>query len=249
MIASASRLARQALHLKPIGTPYAGDPTRCAMCATGIAAGDIVAPAKFPRSFCDHLDLRPSSVICGDCSATTNQTAMRALQRSVVTEQHVYPIGSDDHRAWFLTTPPAPPFAAFIQTRSAIATYHLHWKTPVTIDSRLITVRLDHRLLKIRQPVLMEAIGVCSQLADAIQDRRAVKKRRAALHHPFVALDRALEDPAHGVLHPDCTALPPEFADRRKWLLSLWPGELWALATLAKAKPATPTQPEPLVLK
>ncbi|MBL8511959.1 MAG: hypothetical protein JNM52_09970 [Betaproteobacteria bacterium] len=191
---------------------------------------------------------------CGWCEATRDQSVMRELQRSVITSHGVYSIATDDARAWFLLTPPPPPFVAVLQTRSPTATFHLHWKTPVTLDQDLLQVRVDDRLLVIRRQVLMKALNDCQTVADEMQARRQVAKRREALHHPYLSLDRNLTGTSHGVLHPEAVAL----ADAKDCsvgviaalnrLSTLLPGELWALATLAKANPPIPTRP-PLITR
>lgn len=240
---SPSRLARQALSLDPVGYAHEGEATHCSLCRQPIAPGDIAGPVEFSAAFTDWASVGDTGRACGDCNATTPQPVLRNLQRSVITAQGIYPIGTDDHRAWFLLTPPEPPFCAVVSTRSATAAFHLHWKAPVTIDRNFIAVQLDDQGIYIRHPVLLNALDACIRLGDALQALRPESRRRESLRHPFIALDRSASDPSHGALHPDVIQLGPEHGDDLQLLRRLWPGELWALATLAKANAPTPTQP------
>lgn len=241
---SPSRLARQALGLAPAGFAHEGEATHCALCRGAIAPGEPSAPVEFSNAFTDWASVGDTGRACGDCEATTPQPVLRNLQRVVITERGLYPIGTDDHRAWFLLTPPDPPFAVVVSTRSATAAFHLHWKAPVTLDRNLIVVQLDDQALYIRHPILLLALEACRRVANGLQAARPESRRRERLNHPFVVLDRSVSEPAHGALHPDVALLGPEHADDLRLLRRLWPGELWALATLAKANPPTPTQPD-----
>lgn len=216
------------------------------MCGRPIGDGDLAQPLTTGAAFTSFMALTPSAHTCGWCASTRDQRVMRHLQRTVITERGCYPIGSDDARAWLLLSPPEPPLAIVINQSSALATFHLHWRTPVTIDANLLVVRVEERVLHIRRPVLLEALGWAQELATAMDKLIPVKKRKTnARHHPFVSLDRRIEAPGHGALSPHALALSqthPSLVDR---LDRLWPGELWALATLAKANPPTPTPPTP----
>lgn len=241
---SASHLARRALGLDPVGFAHESDPTRCALCRQPINPGDLAGPVEFSAAFTDWASVGDTGRACGDCNATTPQPILRNLQRVVITANGLYPIGTDDNRAWFLLTPPEPPFAAVVSTRSATAAFHLHWKAPVTIDRQFISVQVDDQALHIRHPVLLAALAACQRVADGLQAIRPESRRRESLRHPFVALDRSTGEPAHGVLHPDVATLGPEHDADVSLLRRLWPGELWALATLAKANAPTPTRPD-----
>ena len=115
----------------------------------------------------------------------------------------------------------------------------------MTVDADLLIVRVGERVLRIRRPVLLKALEHCQLIADALEETAASSRRlkSGVRHHPFVALDRSLDHPAHGALRPRVTELGDEFAGAIAHLKGLWPGELWALATLAKANPPTPTAP------
>ena len=245
-----SELAAQALRLAPEGQPYTGEPTVCAMCSRPILPGDLAQALKPSKSFTDWLNLTPSRHQCGWCAVTTQQSNMRPLQRAVITRDGVYPIGKDDHRAWFLLTPPEPPYAVVVSTGAPTSAFHLHWRTPITLSNDYVVVKLHDTVSTIRRPVLMAALKQCEELA-ALDLAAAPPKRHSKViptprRHAFVALDRNLESPNHGKVRD--SAITAARAAGRDDLINamanLSPGELWALATLAKANAPTPTQPD-----
>lgn len=246
----ASELAAQALRLAPEGQTYTGEPTVCAMCSRPINKGDLAQVLKPSKSFTDWLSLTPSRHQCGWCAVTTQQANMRPLQRAIITREGVYPVGKDDNRAWFLLTPPEPPYAVVISTGAATSAFHLHWRTPVTLSNDCVVVRLHDVISTIRRPVLMAALKQCEELAAielaAAPPKRHIKAASVQRRHAFVALDRNLDAPNHGRIRD--SAITAARAAGRDDLISamanLTPAELWALATLAKGNPATPTQPD-----
>lgn len=242
-----SEIAAQALRLEPQGTPHVGAATCCAMCARPILPGDLSVKFKPSHTFTDWLNLTPSDHLCGWCEVTTIQANMRPLQRGVITPDGVYPIGKDDNRAWFLLTPPQPPYAVVVSNRSATSTFHLHWRTPVTLSNELVLVRVDDQVLRIRRKLLLGALAACQEVATLMHAHRAATKKNAgtgAARHPFSSLDRSLSDSRHGRLRDDALAAAAGRTDLLEPLHRLGQGELWALATLAKANPPTPTKPE-----
>lgn len=250
MITYASELATRALRLEPIGAAYTGGDTSCTMCGRPIRRGDLFAKLKMPRSFMDYPALRGTGVLCGHCNTTKEQAVLRKLQRCVITVDGCYPIGSDANRAWLLLEPPEPPFAVVVNQANMTAAFHLHWRTQVTLDKNLLAVNVDNEAMYVRRPVMLEAIGWCRQLADAINEARPPAKRIADLSHPYASLSRDIfgNDAAAGNLSffPEVRRLGGEHAKTLVKLEALWPGELWALATLAKRKPPTPEKPAPV---
>ncbi len=240
-----SELAAQALGLKPKGQPHTRFACHCAMCARLIAVGDLSEKKELPKTFLDFPQLRPSDWICGFCAATTDQTVMRALQRCVITTDGVYPINTDDARAWLWLTPPKPPFAVVIN-HSTMAAFHYFWRTPVTLDDRLITMNVDGVIYEVRRPMLLKALEHGAYL---IEQDKMIDKKKGVLKSPFVVLSR---DPsksarsANGRIAPAALALAksdPKCQEAVEFLSGLAPGELIALSPMLKQSPATPTQP------
>lgn len=244
-----SELASSALRLAPTGSPYRGQATSCAMCQRPISDGQLCEPLSPSKMFTDWLALSPSRHICGWCAVTSVQAHMRPLQRSVICSDGVYPIGKDDYRAWFLLTPPEPPYAVVVSTGAPTSVLHLHWRTPVTLSNELVVLRIDEMITSIRRPVLQAALLACEEMARLMLEARPAgfkgAPRSSPPRHPFVALDRGLSDPGHGRLRDDAIEISRRHGrqDLVITLQQLSPGELWALATLAKAKTATPTRP------
>lgn len=253
----ASEIAVKGAKLELDGAPWNGAATRCACCGKPIQSGDIAVRDKdrFGQAFMDgpYLAARGSGAVCGACSAVMNAKPLIKMQRVVATEDGVYPIGKDAERAWFLLTPPKPPFVAVVSdTKQA----HLIWKTPPTLDENLMIVRLGQQILRIRRPHLLQAIKDCQLAADALTEESRSKGRgrpESDLRHPFVALNRELDHPLHGVLRADLLRSPlaspgTAVAAAIERLKRLTLGETWALATLAKRKVEIPVQPEPINL-
>lgn len=257
----ASDLAVSALGLKPEGAPWAREATHCACCGRPILPGDkaVRDSDRFGPSFTDgpSLACKGSGAVCGACSTIMNAAPLRALQCAVITEREAYPIGKDVNRSWFLLEPPEPPYVVVVSDTNQA---HLVWRTPVTVDNNLVVVRLGARLMRIRRAILEQAVKDCLTAANAVNERRessAAKGRKATviegLRHPFVRLSRELDDARHGVLRHEVAAAAesePESAvgSAVRRLLALGTGELWALATLVKRKPAEPERPEPIRL-
>jgi len=242
-----SELAAQGMNLAPKGTPHTGEATCCAMCSRPILPGDISAPLDPSQSFTDWMSLTPSEHLCGWCEVTSQQVNLRALQRSVITKDGIYPIGEDAHRAWFLLTPPEPPYAVVVSNSQI--TYHLHWTVPVTLSNDLVVARVDDRIVTIRRAVLMQALEDCQEAASLLHAYTAATKKsrkppRNTAHHPFVFLDRSLTNPSHGALRPGLEEALAHRPDLLSRLSQLSVGELWALATLLKEKMPTPVKPE-----
>lgn len=256
-IVYSSDIAVTALKLKLDGVPWTKQDTQCACCGKPIATGDMAVRDKdrFGQKFTDgpSLAARGSGAVCGACSSIMNAAPMRATQHAVITTEGAYSIRKDIHRAWFLLTPPNPPYVAVVSDTKLA---HLIWKTPPTLDNNLVIVRLGQRLMRIRRPVLMQAIKDCQLAADALNAMVAEKKRgrpAESLRHPFVYLGRELDDPRHGVIRSDLERSPlaapgtPEGEALRR-LRQLTTGELWALSTLSKRQVEVPIKPDPIAL-
>lgn len=253
MIHYSSEIATQALRLDPVGREHKGQPTICAMCSRPIDIGDLSSPLELGNGFTDHLALLESKFICGHCAALRPQDAMRHLQRAVVTPEGSYSILKDNNRAWFLLTPPKPPFFVVLNTSgNMLATMHLHWRAPVSVDINLIQVMTQAGVMTIRRPVMLRALEWCDQVTEAIKalppepGKKAVK---ITAPHPFKVLKRDFwsGESNNGVLRDEAFLLGSEHAAAVEGLRTLRLGELWALSSIKKTKAEVPEMPEPII--
>ena len=251
-----SDIAVSGAGLKPDGVPWVAAPTRCACCGKPVLTGDLAVRDKdrMGKQFTDgpSLAARGSGAVCGSCCALMNAVPLMALQNVVVTRDAAYPIRRDAHRAWFLLTPPKPPYVAVVNDTKQS---HLIWRTPPTLDNDLVIVRLGARLMRIRRPVLMQAVADCQLTADAYNELAGTlngSRRIEGLRHAFLSLSRDMDNPLQGILRPllamSEAAKSGPAAEAIRRLQSLSPGELWALATLAKRTVETPEKPDPIDL-
>lgn len=259
-----SEIAAKALQLPPIGHPYDGPECRCAMCTRPIRRGDIADLAKMPQSFQDGMHLLPGAqYLCGWCRVTSKQSAMRMLQRCVITSDGIYSMGSDANRAWFWTDPPPPPYAVVVNGNITGA-FHFHWRVPVTTDNQMVWMMLDDQVHRVNRRRVLQALDVTRRVLGLyVQDQASKleqlesegkKKGKAkgpeVLNSPFIMLQR---DPNlsfasnHGVLKKEIVELGQRHSQIQpdvRFLQTLNPGELQALSCMLKAKPVPPEKPE-----
>jgi CRISPR type IV-associated protein Csf1 len=250
MILYTSELAARALHVAPEGTPLQGQSCTCAMCQRKIEPGQLANEMSLPKTFLDFEKIGLSGMVCGWCKATTNQSVMRALQRCVVTQDAVYPLNTDDARAWFWNDPPAPPFAVVIN-HSTMAAFHYFWRTPVSLDRNFITMNVDNVIYQVNRDRVLKAIEHADALVKASQSLGKKKILKSAFQ--VISRDPSKSPRAsNGRLMATAKALgrtDPELALASSYLEQLTPGELIALSPLLKQNPATPTQPTPITLE
>lgn len=238
-----SELACKALRLQPTGSPYAGESCACLMCGRPVHEGDIAAPTDWSQSFADYHMLGRSGVRCGWCVSTTVQDTMRALQRCVVTPHGIYNLGKDEARAWFWLTPPEPPYVVVIN-HSTMGAFHYFWRTPVTLDNRLVHMNLDGQVFKVRRDAVLKGIELSRLL---IQKSTELGDKKAVLKSPFRVLLRDGTGRNHGVIHDGTAPLAEKFPECKEalaYLRTLSRGELVAMSSVIKAKPVPPVKPE-----
>lgn len=241
----ASEIACTAAHLKPVGDPHSGPPGFCSMCGRPITEGTPVVARSLPRSFSDHETLRPSDHICGWCSAITPQKVLRGFQRAVITRDGVYNLNKDEARAWLWLTPPEPPFVVVIHGGSALAAFHYVWRTPVTMDKRLIAVNFDGTVAHVRHSSIVKSV----QLLEVLREHAAKDGQKKALNSPYRNLDRANFanfNSGHGRLNELTLNLAEKFEackEAANFFAGLSNADLTALSAILKAKPVAPVQP------
>jgi CRISPR type IV-associated protein Csf1 len=208
-------IACQALDLDPIGIPWEGDPTVCALDGGDIHPGDLHMPFDPGASFMDDASIvRASNVVSGYTAALLPKAMMLKTQKMVASSlDGAFSIASRPHRAWFLRTPPAAPFVAMISTTTL---QHLVWKTAVTLDPDLIRLRIATDEWTIRRPLV---VAFADELLASGLGAGALP----------ISVDPSLADTNHGSI---LRAITP--AQRDRWA-DLNPGEAWAVATLVRA--------------
>lgn len=247
----ASEIAAQAMRLAPEGLPHKAEEMPCAMCGRPIHEGDLSVRYRPGKGFTNQLSMTPSDHICGWCNATIRKESIMQLQQAVITPRGIYSLGKDVHRAWFLLTPPQPPYVVVISLKSAMAATHLHWRTPVTLSNELVVLRIGDDLTRIRRRVLMRALEAAPELLsemDKISPPPAKCGKGETLRpkHPFESLSRTLDGASHGRLRQAAWQVGQARPELLEPFMDLTSGELWALSTLAKSKAdkEPPLQPE-----
>ena len=246
----ASEIAVCALGLLPTGKAYSGPATNCAMCGRPIAQKDVASPLDLPKTFTDHAQLGDSGTICGWCKTVSEQRVLRPLQRACITSDGIYNLNTDNAKTWFWMTPPAPPFVMVINHHMTAA-FHYVWRTPVTLDSRLISMNVDGRIYTVNRARILDAIPAAKTLLDGIRLQAGEAKSHA--FSPFVSLNRSPgkigRDAGNGRLS-GATRMFLESKDADEThhqaatlLTSLTTGELMALSLFVKSDPSLPEQP------
>jgi CRISPR type IV-associated protein Csf1 len=253
----------RALGVPPYSGEIAKEETRCSFCGKLIAMGDPCkhkALSSLGEGFTNDASLAfRTNIACQWCPPLMKKDLLFKTPNTVVTLDGLFSLTRDDYRTWFFLTPPVPPWAAFFVTTNMA---HVAWRTPLTLDNKLMAFRLDEQIMHIRHDLLLMAVNDCKRagvlLADAASNGdtqlgKAKKKpeQQFIRNHPFIALDREASKMMHGQLLPQFLKLADDnkearaIADR---LTTLTKGELIALATLVKAKPVDPVQPERISL-
>lgn len=245
----ASELAAKALNLEPAGSPHESEPCACGMCQRHIRIGDISQSMNLPKTFMDYHQTARTEFLCGYCQATTSsQSVMRHFQRSVITEHGIYDIGKDESRSWFWATPPEPPYAVVIN-HNTLGAFHYFWRTPVTLDNRLVQLNVDGAIFEVRRERVVRAIAYAQQIVKHFSSNPP-KGSREKINSPFVILSRepsVAGQNSNGHLLPIVSGLRltnPEFNEALNFLETLGTGELVALSSTLKKNPATPVKPE-----
>lgn len=211
-ILSPSLLTTLALSLPPVGRPWSGDPTVCALDGGPIERGDLFMPLECGGGFMDDASVirSDSKVISGYTAALMPKAVMLKIQKVVASLTGAFPIASRPNRAWFLRTPPIAPFVAVLGTTTL---QHLIWKSAVTLHEDLIRLRIGTAEWTIRRPLVVAFADELLASDSALP----------------ISVDPSLADTEHGAIRQ---AISPAQQDR--WA-DLNPGEMWAVATLVRA--------------
>lgn len=218
--------------------------THCSHCSRPINAGDLYQPAKVGAFFSDTRNLLPTHVICWRCVTLRKKPLLYGLSAAVITMEGIFPIAKDVHKAWLFTTPPPAPFLA---VHSSSTMQHLSWRTPVTVDNKLIRLRYGPTLYSIRPSAMREALAIGDRynlsLTESVDPKKKAKiKWLSPLH-----FDRKAQSSYHGQLRKEAE---DHLSDQDvRFLTSLTPGEKWGLSFLMHSKKPEPETPEPITSK
>lgn len=201
----------------------------CTHCARPIESGDLYSPSKVGQFFSDSRDLTGGDrTICWRCEYLRKKYMLYSLARVVITKEGVYSIAKDVNKAWFFTSPPPAPFVA---VHSSAQMQHLLWRTPVTVDNRLIRLRFGPSLFTIRPEAINRALAICDNMNKGLDQWRS----------PLI-LDRDMQKPNVGIV----TTTGREMLEHSdiEFLSGLTQGEYWALAYCMHTKRPAPEKPE-----
>ena len=251
-IVYSSELAAKALLIENEGIKYSGGMCKCAMCQRPIHDGDLVLDSDtLSRTFTDFPHLLATSnerlYICGYCNATRQQARNRYLQNSIITEAGIYNMSTDAARSWFWLTPPEPPYTV-VFNHGAPGCFHYHWRTPVTLDNRLVSMNWDGVIHRVQRFKVIDAIAHAAVLVSAANFER----KKNLVKGVFDQINRKgmMEKYSdHGRINATILATVrdnPELRSSLEFLQRLSPGELLAASAFLKAVPALPVMP-PLV--
>lgn len=208
--------------------------TACSHCARPIARGDLYSPSNAGQFFSDTRSLATTSrSICWRCVILRKKAMLNGLSYALITLDGVFQISKDTNKAWLFTTPPPAPFLVM---HSSSTMQHLCWRTPITLDNRIIRVRYGNHLFTVRPEAVRKALA----LSDAMNE--GLKKWAAPLF-----LDRKAANQNHGSL----TTAGRELLSQsdQDFMLNLTPGERWALAYVMHSKRPQPEMPECITTK
>lgn len=237
-----TRFILDAIGENPAKVLEATSPGRCAMCGFAHHEGDPVVPFSPSDSFTDYHNLcaPESDLICGWCAACWRRDFLQTYLRSVVTEEGIFPCASNDHIAFWLTTPPEGPYMIFIGDQQQ---QHVVWRTPVNVSRDTMVMRYGERLIMIRPQHLIKATEAAKALAEAI----GADNKNKSVKSPFVRLSRDFDDLNHGLLSDAALQVVDEKPSLRQHLdvlLTSTPGEIWALTFTLYSR--NPYRPEPV---
>jgi len=213
---------------------WKGSPCTCSHCARPIEDGDLYSPLKLNEFFSDTRSLAAASAVaCWRCVNLRKKPLLNGLGAAVITPEDVFPISKDIHKAWlFLDPPPAP----FLAVHASSTMQHLTWRTPLTLDSRLIQIRFGQNLYQVRPEVISKARGIALRINEG--EKKWI--------NPLI-LDRDGNSPLHG--HIPRKAAERLTEDETSFLQGISPGERWALAYVMHSKMPQPEKPEPITEK
>jgi CRISPR type IV-associated protein Csf1 len=247
MIKYTGEIASASMRLDPIGAPHTGEDCACAMCQRPIVKGTPSLPKKFARTFCEFSQITESPFICGWCANLLSQDELRELQSCVITPHGRYSLGTDAARAWFWETPPPPPYVVVMNHSTTVVSNYV-WRTPVTLDNRVVWANIDNTIHQIRRDRVINGLKHARRIVDVYNAER----RKNLIQSPFARVSRSGVTSAdgagsHGRFSKEAYEALEETPDLLfsfDYLDSLRPGELIVLAPWLKKSPSVAIEPD-----
>lgn len=229
-----SEIISSALNLSPSkGLPvWVDEDTHCSHCAIAINEGDVYSPVTLGAFFSDTRDLcNDAAIVCWRCVHLRSKVFLNGLSYTVVTNDEIYPIAQNIHKAWLFLSPPEPPFVAL---NSSSTMQHLSWRTPVTLDNQRISIRFGPKLFVVKPANIRKALDIALSITA---------KNQGKWISPMI-LDRKASQEYHGLINPKSIALMS--LEEIDFFVSLSPGDRWALSAVMQSKLPNPIKPDPI---
>ncbi|MEO8136795.1 MAG: type IV CRISPR-associated protein Csf1 [Betaproteobacteria bacterium] len=232
---SPSAIYRAAAKRDRTGDVIAAFECLCNACGATIQRGEACAPALYPKSFGNQMDLRckASNWICADCATIFgSKDFLTRFSKTVANADGIYKLAATEDGAALITNPPQTPFVAIFSTRNA---QHMVWRTPVTYSRDLIFLRLDDEVMTIRRQVVLAAFEDWKFLTELLWTHpdKAMKKARVIYSTPL------LDHRSVGAVFSRVERWAIECGEeaRVNRINSLTSGEWWGLHRLIYTKP------------
>lgn len=214
------------------------------MCAADIPQGGLHVALALGSGFTDDLDMgaRGSHMVCGHCVPLMGRAGLMASGHGVFSAAGVQPFRKWADIAQALLEPPEPPF---VMSYATAKNQHMAWRSPVSYSRDMFHVRVGLRDLKIRRPVLLQAIRLCQHLGShpEVETRKQGTTQAKTLPNPFISLSPDLKDVDAGQIKPKVRAILESASaaagrdagaddathEAIRQILNLTQGEVWAL--------------------
>lgn len=244
-IQTSSQLFREAAGIDAQGTPAKG-PCACIMCSAQLDAGSLITHITkdtFGESFNNKLDVhQPGDVVCGDCAVLWQRDYLMKYSKTYATKSGVYKLASNEDIQAFFLRPPEAPFVAIYNTRQQ---QHMIWRTPVSLSSDILTVRLDDEILHINRRKLIAGISAWQRTLASMK-KLEIKGMPA---YPERTLSSRATGAIREIVLQKITEDSPEGAADIIALKALRMGEWWAMTAMSKIDLDSPaTWPNPIKL-
>jgi len=237
-----SQFMLNAAKMKPAGAVNAEHDTGCILCGMPILKGDLCTHHKdTPYDGSSFVD-RPSAAnkfnefICSCCLPLWTKDFLQTYSKSLVTEDGVFKLASNEDWASLLISPPKKPFMAFISNAQQ---QHLIWRTPVNYSPERFTIRIGSNRMTIRHKLLMRAVQAQKQLLEMYREwyKKNKSGKPSAMLTIFVGGDR--EQKSTGFVTNPSVLLAAEEMNGKKEIEiinNLSQAERWAVAVIGWSK-------------